>query len=207
LTRLPAAETDGMIFVRLSPGDPIDVDAHLAGARDELAGFGLARYVRFARHEIERAMNWKGVVETFLEAYHVPNLHGGTLGPTILGAPAVWDAFGRSSRLLAVRRSIAELRARPESEWNLLAHAVVLYQLFPNTVVIHQIDHVEVVQVYPGSRGADSARPAIPGARGHRDRPRRLHALHARPGDDRRRPAPLPGQLRPSRAHGRERGL
>jgi hypothetical protein len=35
---------------------------------------------------------------------------------------------------------------------------VVLYNLFPNTVLIHQIDHVETVQVYPGARGADSAK-------------------------------------------------
>src|SRR5262249_52334210 len=115
LTRLPAAEQYGMIFVRLSAGDPIDVDAHLAGAQPGLAAFGLERYVRFARYETERAMNWKGVVETFLEAYHVPNLHRGSLGPTILGTPAVWDAFGRSGRLVAVRRSIGQLRGRPDS--------------------------------------------------------------------------------------------
>src|SRR5262249_29700611 len=53
---------------------------------------------------------------------------------------------------------ITEQRDRHESEWNLLAHAVVLYHLFPNTILIHQIDHVEVVQAYPGSAGADSAK-------------------------------------------------
>jgi phenylpropionate dioxygenase-like ring-hydroxylating dioxygenase large terminal subunit len=158
LIRLPVAERHGMIFVRPSPGDPIDVDAHLAGAERELAPFGLEHYVRFARHEIEQAMNWKIVVETFLEAYHVPNLHQQTLGPSILGEPAAWDGFGRSARLVAVRSTIHELRDRPEAEWDLLAHAVVLYQLFPNTILIHQIDHVEVVQVYPGARGVDSAR-------------------------------------------------
>src|SRR4029077_859033 len=94
---------------------------------------------------------------TFLEAYHVTTLHGRSLGPTIVGTAAAWDGFGRCGRLVALRRSLAELRNRPESEWDLLAHSVVLYNLFPNTMLIHQIDHVEVVQAYPGSRGVDSA--------------------------------------------------
>ena len=158
LRRLPLAERHGMIFVRAAAGDPIDVDAHLGGAERELAPLGLERYVRFARHETERQLNWKLAVDTFLEAYHVPTLHDRSLGPAILGWPAVWDAFGRGSRLVAARRSVADLRRRDEAEWNLLEHSVVLYNLFPNTVLIHQIDHIEVVQAYPGSAGADSAR-------------------------------------------------
>jgi phenylpropionate dioxygenase-like ring-hydroxylating dioxygenase large terminal subunit len=160
LPRLPLAERHGMIFVRPVAGDAIDVDAHLGGAERDLAALDLGRYTRFARHEIERAMNWKLVIDTFLEAYHVSHLHEQTLGPTILGASAAWDAFGRGSRLVAVRRSLAALRERPEAQWDLLAHSVVLYNLFPNTMLIHQIDHVEVVQAYPGA-GVDRARVAF----------------------------------------------
>jgi phenylpropionate dioxygenase-like ring-hydroxylating dioxygenase large terminal subunit len=147
LKRLPVAERHGLIFVRPTPGPPVDPDAHLGGAAHELASFGLERWVPFARHVTRRALNWKLVVESFLEAYHVPALHQRTIAPAILGAPALWDAFGRSGRLVAVRRSIADLRTRPESEWDLLAHSVILYLLFPDTILIHQIDHVEVVQV------------------------------------------------------------
>ncbi len=158
LTAVPVAERHGMIFVRPSAGAPVDVDAHLAGAQHELAALGLEGYEPFARHEIQRALNWKLVVDTFLEAYHVPSLHRQTLGPAILGSPALWDPFGRSSRLVAVRRTITEVRRQPEASWNLLANAVVLYNVFPNTVLIHQIDHIEVVQAYPGPSGPDDAR-------------------------------------------------
>jgi phenylpropionate dioxygenase-like ring-hydroxylating dioxygenase large terminal subunit len=157
LQGLPVAERHGMIFARTAPGDPIDVDAHLAGAQHEIAPLGLERYVRFARHTTQRAMNWKLVIDTFLEAYHVPFLHERTLSPMILGMPAVWDAFGHSGRLVAVRRSIADARHMPESVWNLFTHSVVLYHLFPNTMLIYQVDHVEVVQAYPGADGVDSA--------------------------------------------------
>jgi len=158
LARLPVAERHGMIFVRPGGGEPIDVDGHLGGAERELAGLDLGGYVAFARHESERAINWKLAIDTFLEAYHLTTLHESSIGPAISGTSAAWDPFGRGGRLIAQRRSLAALRDRPESEWDLLAHAVVLYQLFPNTMLIHQIDHVEVVQAYPGARGTESAR-------------------------------------------------
>ena len=158
LRPLPVAERYGMIFARQAAGAPVDIDAHLGGAERELAALGLEHYLPFARRSIERAMNWKLVIDTFLEAYHVTRLHAGTLGPAIMGTTAAWDAFGRSSRLVAVRRSIASARQQPESTWNLLEHAVVLYLAFPNTMLIHQIDHLEVVQAYPGAGGPDTAK-------------------------------------------------
>lgn len=161
LRPLPVAERHGLIFACASAGAPIDVDAHLGGAARELGPLGLERYVFFHRQECQPAMNWKLVVDTFLEAYHVPALHARTLGPAVFGAPAAWDAFERGGRLVAVRRSIERLRHEPESAWNLLAHTVVLYHLFPNTILIHQIDHVEVVQVFPGAGGVDTARVVV----------------------------------------------
>ena len=158
LTALPIAERHGMIFVRPTPGAAIDIDAHLGGAQRELEPLGLEHYQRFARREIERAMNWKLVIDTFLEAYHVSSLHVRSLGPAIFGSPAAWDAFGCGGRLVAARRSIADVRRRPESDWNLYEHSVVLYQLFPNTMLIYQVDHVEIVQAFPAARGADAAK-------------------------------------------------
>jgi phenylpropionate dioxygenase-like ring-hydroxylating dioxygenase large terminal subunit len=158
LKPLAVVERYGLVFARATAGDPIDVEAHLAGAERELAPLGLEQYVLFARHRTERALNWKLVIDTFLEAYHVPTVHPQSLGGMILGSPAAWDPFGRGGRMVATRRSVAELRDRPEAEWNLPEHSVVLYHLFPNTMLIHQIDHIEVVQVYPGSAGADSAK-------------------------------------------------
>ncbi|HYC56840.1 MAG TPA: SRPBCC family protein [Candidatus Binatia bacterium] len=152
LRSLPVCERHGMIFViPRAGGDAIDVDAHLAGAQHELAAFGLAGYVPFARSVTTPAMNWKLTVDTFLEAYHVPSLHRQTLGPLILGSPALWDRFGRGGRLVAIRKSVHGMRSKPEDQWTLLEHATILYQLFPNVVLIYQGDHVELIQAYPGA--------------------------------------------------------
>ena len=183
-----------MIFVRAAAGEPIDVDAHLGGAEREIAPLGLPGYARFARRAMQRAMNWKLVIDTFLEAYHVPSLHRRSLGPTILGTPAAWDAFGRAGRLVAVRRSIADMRRQPEHTWNLLDHSVVLYLIFPNTILIHQVDHVEIVQAYPGAAGPDTTTGCV-------------RAVYAGTGHQRCGADPFSGQLRPAGGGHRERGL
>ena len=157
LRPLPVAERHGLIFARAAAGPPVDVDAHLAGAEAELAPLGLETYVPFATVARTYDINWKLVIDTFLEAYHVPQLHEGTLSPGILGTATAWDAFGRGGRLVVARRSIEAARGRPEDAWSLLEHAVILYLLFPNTMLIHQIDHVEVVQAYP----ADADRSTV----------------------------------------------
>jgi len=70
------------------------------------------------------------------------------------------------------RTSIEALRALPDEERNLRPHIIAIYQLFPNSIVIWQVDHIEVWRAFPhrddpGScdvefslyRPADSDRP------------------------------------------------
>lgn len=161
LAEVPVAEKYGLVFARPVPGEPIDVDAVLDGAEAELASYGLEGYHHFDTREMRRAMNWKLVVDTFLEAYHIPSLHKRTISPLIHGSPAIYDAFGRNGRLIGVRKSIAELEDRPEAERTLLPHATILYILHPNTVLIHQVDHVETWQIFPAGDGIGEARMRI----------------------------------------------
>jgi phenylpropionate dioxygenase-like ring-hydroxylating dioxygenase large terminal subunit len=161
LTQVPVAEKYGLIFARPTPGDPVDVDVVLDGAEAELAAYGLETYHHFETREMTRPMNWKLVVDTFLEAYHIPALHKKTIAPLILGSPAIYDTFGRNGRLIGVRRSIADLENTPEPERSLLPHATILYILHPNTVLIHQVDHVETWQIFPAGNGVDEAHMRI----------------------------------------------
>ena len=41
------------------------------------------------------------------------------------------------------------LRAQPDAERNLRPHIIAIYQLFPNTIVIWQVDHLEVWRAFP----------------------------------------------------------
>ena len=55
----------------------------------------------------------------------------------------------RKSSPLSSRKSIADLRGVPSAEWDILPHSALVYVLFPNTVLVVQIDHVELWRIYP----------------------------------------------------------
>jgi phenylpropionate dioxygenase-like ring-hydroxylating dioxygenase large terminal subunit len=152
LVPLPAGERHGMIFVRLSPGEPleIDVDAHLAGLGEEFGAYGLERYSFFASETMTPAINWKFGIDTFLEAYHLPALHRTTVAPLIRGNLGSFEAFGDHGRLTFARHSSAAWDGKPDSEWEVLPHIVVVYRLFPNTIVVFQSDHLETWRMLPG---------------------------------------------------------
>lgn len=148
LVELPSDEAHGIVAARLDGEGTVDVDAWLGDAAPELASYGLAGYHHVETRSQRRAVNWKLVVDTFLEAYHIFSLHHRSIAPQYYSDPALFDAFGDHFRLIGVRRSIDEL-GDDESEWSLIPHATIHYTLFPNGLVVHQMDHVEVWRVYP----------------------------------------------------------
>jgi phenylpropionate dioxygenase-like ring-hydroxylating dioxygenase large terminal subunit len=150
LTTLPALERDGLIWVNPDPAGAIP-DQPLTGAETELAPLDLASYRHFGTRSFTRDINWKLAVDTFCEAYHVAILHRDTLAPMIHSDFALFDPAGLHGRMVAVRRSIAELDELPPDQLRLLPHATILWFLVPNTVLIHQQDHVQLYQSRPGA--------------------------------------------------------
>ncbi|HYV57095.1 MAG TPA: SRPBCC family protein [Candidatus Nitrosopolaris sp.] len=160
LLPLPVAERHGLIWVRPVPGaldPPIDVDALLAGLGPEIASYGFARYHHFETRTLRPQINWKMAVDTFLEAYHLAALHQQSVAPIFVGNVCAADAFGANHRMIAVRRSFAELHDWRDAEPDFLRHTIELYTLFPNVVLVHQADHVELWRMFPGRTPDDCA--------------------------------------------------
>ena len=152
MRELPAVEKGGMIWVGTRPGVALDIDRELAGLGDDLASYNLESYHHYETRTLRREMNWKLAVDTFCETYHLSYLHHDTISPLFYNNRATFDGFGRNHRMIAARRTIDELRGRPESEWDVYAHTAIVYVLFPNTVFIFQRDHVESWHIFPGDR-------------------------------------------------------
>ena len=102
-------------------------------------------------------MNWKMVVDTFLEPYHFPVLHPQTVHPLFFPNLSLFEPFGPHLREVFPRRTIVELRDRPESDWDLVAHTAVIYVLFPSTVIVMQADHAEIWRIFPDADRSDSS--------------------------------------------------
>ena len=180
LVPLPLVEKYGMIWVTPTRGETVAIDDYLAGLQDDLASYGFDGYAHYETRVIKRRMNWKLVVDTFLESYHLPVLHKNTIAPILRGNLATFDPFGNNERLIFVRFSMDEMRRQPEQDWDLIKHTAVVNILFPNTVCIMQGDHLEMFHVYPDGDDVNESRMYVSlytpepaetnSARGHWDR-------------------------------------
>lgn len=149
LAALPCTEADGLIWIRLSREAPPDPGESLDGLAAEFAGYRLAGYHHYASHRMTPAINWKMVLDTFMEPYHFAVLHKETVAPIFFPNLCLYDEFGESFREYLPRRSIVEMRNRPEAEWNAVWHSAIVYYLPPNAVFVMQQDHAEVWRIFP----------------------------------------------------------
>lgn len=71
---------EGWLYVSLDP-DIAPVAQRLEPLHDLIAHYGMADYVETFREEHVWDTNWKILAENFMESYHLPMLHKGTVGP------------------------------------------------------------------------------------------------------------------------------
>ncbi|MDT3446935.1 MULTISPECIES: SRPBCC family protein [unclassified Pseudofrankia] len=151
LTRLPATEHAGFLWVALDPDAELDIEAHLAGLSDELASWGVGAWTPMGERVLNADIDWKLAVDTFAENYHFATVHRETFASVALSGVAAFDTYGPHSRLVFPMRTITELIDRPEQEWNPLSHAVVIYHLHPGVVISTTVNNGELFRIYPSS--------------------------------------------------------
>ena len=157
LVELPAIEFGGMLWSGLDSTVALDPDRFLAGLGPELASYRFGDYVHYAHRTLARRMNWKMVVDTFLESYHFGVLHPGTVHPLFFHNTGLFEPFGPHLREVFPRRTITELKERPEAEWDLVRHTAVIYVLFPSIVIVMQGDHAEIWRIFPDADRLDAS--------------------------------------------------
>jgi phenylpropionate dioxygenase-like ring-hydroxylating dioxygenase large terminal subunit len=154
LVEVESQEVDGLVVIGAldsHAGAPIRVDEALAALTDgspwcdKLLPAQRLVYV----DSTVRAMNWKVLVEQFLEGYHLRSTHRDSFFPVQYDDLNVVEMFGPNSRLTFPYRNIERLRNRPESSWNVDARVTYVYQLFPNVMVATFPDVVSVVAIDP----------------------------------------------------------
>jgi phenylpropionate dioxygenase-like ring-hydroxylating dioxygenase large terminal subunit len=157
LVEVASVETDGLIVIdAVEPAAAgADLAAFAAGSpwRDKL----VSATQWFAVTSTVRAMNWKVLVEQFLEGYHIRTTHRATFYPLQYDNLNVIETWGPNSRITYPYRNIERLRDRPESTWRIGHRVTFLYQLFPNVMLATFPDRVFMVVVDP----VDVARTTI----------------------------------------------
>lgn len=160
LKELPLIERHGMLWVLPDPAaaetesgeGALGLGPHdlgLAGLEAELAQLELGTFTWWRSERLELDLNWKLVIETFLEPYHFASLHRITVGPYFLANLCSVEQFGDHAREVLPRRTMLDLAGTPTEQWRLLPHAVLVHVLFPGTAFVWLLDHIETWRVTP----------------------------------------------------------
>jgi phenylpropionate dioxygenase-like ring-hydroxylating dioxygenase large terminal subunit len=161
LMPLPIAEKHGLVWVIPTPAadatTQFDIDPWLGGLGPELESFGFASWAFHDKRIVPEAMNWKILVDTFHEAYHIGFLHKDSLKEILHGNVTDFLPFGYNHRLVVPRKKLERLKAEPERTWDLMWNTSIIYCLFPNTLLIVQGDHVELARIFPRQERVDRA--------------------------------------------------
>lgn len=156
LVQVESREVDGLIVIgSLDPPATdswqTEVDAAMAALsdgspwRDKLMP---AKNLLFVE-STARQMNWKVLVEQFLEGYHIRSTHKDTFFPIQYDDLNVVEAFGPNSRITFPYRNIERLRSRPESTWTTDGRVTYVYHLFPNVMLATFPDQVLLIVIDP----------------------------------------------------------
>ncbi|MGJ9413221.1 aromatic ring-hydroxylating dioxygenase subunit alpha [Aeromicrobium sp. CF4.19] len=161
MRHLDVFERHGAVFVTPADagsdaGEGFDPTKIFGAADDDLRDLNLKDCRLVESHTRTIGLNWKLVIDTFLESYHVFSLHRDTLATRQLSAPGITEDLGPVGLVVGIRNSIFEEQDKPSNERRFSPHATLQYILYPNVIVSHQIDHIETWQVCPGA-GPDEA--------------------------------------------------
>ncbi len=151
LVEVESREVDGLIIIGplTSPGP------HAEAAMSALADCSpwrekLMPATRlFTVRPAERTMNWKVLIEQFLEGYHIRTTHKDTFYPVQYDDLNVVEMFGPNSRITFPYKNIERLRARPEEMWTVDHRVTYVYHLFPNVMVATFPNQVLMITIDP----------------------------------------------------------
>lgn len=133
LTPLPVGERAGLVFVGLTPGTPLDLDAHLCGYDEMLEHLGFSQCRLVGRQSVT-GPNWKVAYDGYLDFYHLPILHKNTFGPDYSNK-AIYDAWGPHQRVTSPDHRILALDGTPEDEWPHDKLVSGVWTIFPHVSV------------------------------------------------------------------------
>lgn len=152
LIELPSEERHGFVWVVLTAGAPMDLDAHLGPLDAELASWNYDTYGYLTEREFDSQVNWKNALEAFAEGYHFPYVHGDSvIGQNTVANTSTHDVFGRHHRMGFPFNWIGLLADDPTADRNPKANMGLIYWIYPNLVLANSPVGVEIIDILPGN--------------------------------------------------------
>jgi Rieske 2Fe-2S family protein len=146
LLPVPVAVRHGLVFAALAP---FDAAGFLAPIDGELAALGADRWPVYRHVSREVRGNWKLIIDAFLDAYHLRQLHRATIYPFFADACAETEPAGPHIRAVVARRSLAEAEDAALAGPGLRALVTPSYFVFPAAIFILHPDYLSVLTCQP----------------------------------------------------------
>ncbi|MDG2004316.1 MAG: aromatic ring-hydroxylating dioxygenase subunit alpha [Novosphingobium sp.] len=134
LNECPAEERHGLIFVLAQPGGTMDLDTHLGDFGKEMERLDFGQSEPVMEQKFQSSSNWKFAMDTYLESYHLPSLHGSTFADVFESNLFLLDMFGPHYRFTFPHKGLEKWIGQPEEDWPIDALPLT-YFLFPNTII------------------------------------------------------------------------
>lgn len=148
LTQLPALEAGGLIWVGLDPAQSTDFSTVQGEIESDLDALGLADMTVFDKVTFPIKANWKLVMDTMLDSYHVTRLHKDSLARFFVDTQNIIDQIGPHIRAAAARGNFT--RSAPINDFEDARKIMVFaYTLFPNGIVVVSPEFVSVGVLRP----------------------------------------------------------
>jgi len=152
LRELPACEVAGLLWVKPTPGDPLDPEALLGPLQDEMEHWQFRTHDFREEQVLISDINWKLAVDTFGENYHFNVLHQNTLANDIIGNLQTHDVFDQHYRMVFASKTgfnhvINE--GWPIQDWPYRMLTLNVYYIFPNVILLVDPAGVDLLRMYP----------------------------------------------------------
>ena len=161
LVELPAAEKYGMLWVRPSPGESVNIDDILGGLVSDMESLDLPGHKYEESQVLKTNMNWKLAIDTYGESYHFASLHKDTIGPDFYSNLQVSDVFGQNFRWAVASKpgfKYAHDSDLPIEEWPYHWITTTIYFFFPNTVLLRSPEGFDLARIYPDENNPGKSR-------------------------------------------------
>jgi Rieske 2Fe-2S family protein len=148
LVELPAKEAGGLIYVGLKPGVDIDfsdVDGMLAA---DLTGLGMPDMTVYRKTTYKLEANWKLLMDTMLDKYHVQRLHQNTLAKFFDDSPEVSHMIGPHVRSASGRKNFVPTDINEDFEIA-RRRAVFGYAIYPQGAIVVSPRYVNLCVMRP----------------------------------------------------------
>lgn len=154
LQPLPTTVEFGLIWVVPTPQDGLDLDAafrrHLGSELiRQLDGFDIASTWMFRQKTFDVPINWKVVLEGYLDAYHLQFVHPETVGPFFHTNVYTFEPHNQNGRILVARRDIQDVYDKDPDTFNFRRYVATNYTIYPSTVIVPAPQHFEIWTIVP----------------------------------------------------------